>query len=226
MRAGKILALILSVAPMAACDAVAQGSRSVTFDFQKPGAAPAAFACEVTGPGGPGRWVVTQALAEGGIRRVLAQTSQIAAPDRLPHCVLKNYRGADVDAVVLIRPVSGTRAQAGGIIWRVLDRQNYYALLIDAKSGEMSILRMERGRAAPLPIAGEDRKFAHRVRLERDRWYQLRVRAMNARFEVFLDDAKRFEVEDGALRGAGAVGLVTLGDSVIQFDAFNVAPAR
>lgn len=222
--AGRLFPLLLAHA--AASAAAAQGSRSVTFDFQKLGTAPGAFDCGVTGPGGPGRWAVTQALAEGGIRRVLAQTSQVAAPDRLPHCVLRNFRGADVDVVVLIRPVSGALAQAGGIAWRMLDKQNFYALLIDAKTDEMSILRVERGRAVPLPLAGEDRKFAHRVQLERDRWYQLRLSATGVRFQVFLDNVKRFEVEDGAFRGAGAVGLVTLADSVVQFDAFNVAPAR
>lgn len=206
--------------------AAAQSSRSVTFDFLKPGTAPGAFDCGVTGPGGPGRWVVTQATAEGGIRRVLAQTSQVADPSRLPHCLLKNYRGADVDVVVLIRPVSGERAQAGGIVWRAQDRLNYYALMIDAKADQMSVYRVEKGLAAPLPIAGEDRRFAHKVKLDRDRWYQLRVRATNGRFEIYLDTNKRFEVEDGTFRGPGAVGLATLADSVIQFDAFNVARAR
>jgi hypothetical protein len=209
-----------------ASGADAQSSRSVTFDFQKPGTAPGAFDCSVSGPGGPGRWVVTQAMAEGGIRRVLAQTSQVADASRVPHCLLKNYRGADVDVVVLIRPVSGARAQAGGLVWRALDAQNFYALMIDAKTDQMSVYRVEKGRPAPLPIAGEDRTYAHRVKLERDRWYQLRVRATAGRFEIFLDSAKRFEVEDGALRGAGAVGLATLADSVVQFDAFNVTRAR
>src|SRR5262245_57310911 len=106
------VALVLSTA--AAGLALGQGSRSVTFDFLKLGTAPSAFDCDVTGPGGPARWVVTQSPAEGGIRRVLAQTSQIAAPDRLPHCLLRNYRGADVDVVALVRPVGGERAQAGG----------------------------------------------------------------------------------------------------------------
>lgn len=204
----------------------AQGSRSVTFDFLKPGSVPGAFACDVTGPGGPGRWVVTQAMAEGGIRRVLAQTSQVGDRNRMPHCLLRNYRGAEVDVVVLIRPVSGERAQAGGLVWRAQDKQNYYALLIDAKSERMTVYRVAKGHPAPLPIAGEDRKYAHRVKLERDRWYQLRVRATNGRFEIFLDGNKRFEVEDDAFRAPGAVGLATLADSVVQFDAFNVAPAR
>ena len=203
-----------------------QSSRSVTFDFLKPGTAPGAFDCDVTGPGGPSRWVVTQSAADGGIRRVLAQTSQVGAPDRLPHCLLKNYRGADVDVVVLIRPVSGERAQAGGLVWRAQDKQNYYALFIDAKAGQMSVVRVEKGRAVPLPIAAEQRRYTQSVRIERDRWYQLRLRATGGRFEVFLDGTKQFEVEDDGLRGPGAVGLVTLSDSVIQFDAFNVARSR
>lgn len=226
MRNARVTGLLVLAAVGLASVAAAQGSRSVTFDAIRPGTAPTAFDCDVTGPGGPGRWLVTQALAEGGVRRVLAQTSQVASPDRLPHCLLRNYRGADVDVVVLIRPVSGTRAEAGGIAWRVQDRQNYYAVLVDGRAGEMAVLRVERGRAASLPLAGEDRKFSHRVRIERDRWYQLRLRATGVRFEVFLDGAKRFEVEDSAFRAAGAVGLVTLADSVVQFDAFNVAPAR
>ena len=223
----RLIALAAGAAALAAASlAGAQGSRSVTFDFQRPGSAPGAFDCDVTGPGGPARWVVTQAMAEGGIRRVLAQTSQVADASRLPHCLLKNYRGADVDIVVLIRPVSGERAQAGGLVWRALDKQNYYALMIDAKSDQMGVYRVENGRPAPLPIAGEDRKYAHRIKLDRDRWYQLRVRAIEGRFEIFLDNTKRFEVEDGTFRGSGAVGLATLADSVVQFDAFNVARAR
>jgi hypothetical protein len=210
----------------AAGEAGAQSSRSVTFDFLKPGSAPGAFDCGVTGPGGPGRWVVTQAMAEGGIRRVLAQTSQVADASRVPYCLLRNYRGADVDVVVLIRPVSGERAQAGGLVWRAQDAQNYYALMIDAKSDQMAVYRVEKGRPTPLPIAGEDRTYAHPFKLERDRWYQLRVRAIEGRFEIFLNTAKRFEVEDGAFRGPGAVGLATLADSVVQFDAFNVARGR
>jgi hypothetical protein len=222
-RAAILLALGLAAWSGAAA---AQSSRSVTFDFLKPGTAPGAFDCGVTGPGGPARWVVTQAMADGGIRRVLAQTSQVADASRMPHCLLKNYRGADVDVVVLIRPVSGERARAGGIVWRAQDARNFYALLIDAKSDQMTVYRVEKGLPAPLPIAGEDRKFAHRVKIERDRWYQLRVRATDGRFEIFLDSAKRFEVEDGTFRGPGAVGLATLADSVIQFDAFNVARSR
>lgn len=224
MRRPAIL-LALGLAAWTAA-AAAQGSRSVTFDFLKPGTAPGAFDCGVTGPGGPSRWVVTQAMADGGIRRVLAQTSQVADASRVPHCLLKNYRGADVDVVVLIRPVSGERARAGGVVWRAQDARNFYALMIDAKSDQMSVYRVEKGLPAPLPIAGEDRRFAHRAKLERDRWYQLRVRATDGRFEIFLDGAKRFEVEDATFRAPGAVGLATLADSVIQFDAFNVARSR
>jgi hypothetical protein len=224
MRWWHAVAAVTLVAGAGAAEA--QTSRSVTFDFVKPGTAPGAFACDVTGPGGPGRWVVTQAMAEGGIRRVLAQTSQVPAPDRLPHCLLKNFSAADIEAVVLIRPVSGERAQAGGILWRAQDRLNYYALIVDAKADQIAVYRVDRGRAMALPLAAEDRKFAHRMKFERDRWYQLRVRATGGRFEVFVDDAKRFEVEDDALREPGAVGLVTLADSVIQFDAFNVTRTR
>jgi hypothetical protein len=226
LRLPLLLSALAASTAIEARPAAAQGSRSVTFDHQKPGTPPGAFDCDVSGPGGPGRWVVTQALAEGGIRRVLAQTSQVAAPDRLPICALKNFRGADVDVVALVRPVSGSRVEAGGIAWRVFDRNNFYALVLDGRTGELSILRVERGRPAPLPIAGEDRKFAQRIRFERDRWYQLRVRATGARFEVFVDSAKRFEVEDSVLAGAGGVGIVTISDSVVQFDAFSAAASR
>ena len=226
MRA-RLIAILAGAIGMAAAGAAgAQSSRSVTFDFLKPGSGPRAFACDVTGPGGPARWVVTQAMAEGGIRRVLSQTSQVADMSRMPHCLLRNYRGGDVDVVVLIRPVSGDRAQAGGLVWRAQDKQNYYALMIDAKADHMAVYRVEKGRPAPLPIAGEDRKYSHPFKLERDRWYQLRVRATGQRFEIFLDNRKQFEVEDGTFAAPGAVGIATLADSVIQFDAFNVARAR
>ncbi len=221
---GGVAAIFLISAANGAAEA--QTSRSVTFDFVKLGSAPAAFACAVTGPGGPARWVVAQGTAEGGVRRVLAQTSQVPDASRMPYCLLKGYRGADVDIVVLVRPVSGDRAQAGGIVWRAQDAQNYYALMLDAKAGQMAVYRVANGRPTPLPIAGEDRKYAHSVKIDRERWYELRVRATATRFDVLLEGAKRFEVEDGTLRGPGEVGVATLADSVVQFDAFNVARSR
>jgi hypothetical protein len=225
MRQNWLARLVLS-GSLAASPAAAESSRSVTFDFLKPGTAPDALFCDVTGPGGPAQWVVTQATAEGGIRKVLAQTSQIADSARMPHCLLKNYHRADVDIVVLIRPVSGEHAQAGGIVWRAQDKYNYYALMLDAKNDRMVVYRVAQGRARPLPIAGEDGQHAHPLKLEPERWYQLRVRAANGLFEIYLDNVKRFEIEDGSMRAAGAVGIVTLSDSVVQFDAFNVARAR
>ncbi len=90
----------------------------------------------------------------------------------------------------------------------------------------MAVYRVANGRPAPLPIAGEDRKYVRDVKIERERWYELRLRARAARFEIFLDGVKRFEVEDGTFAGPGAVGVATLADSLVQFDAFNVAPAR
>ncbi|MCW5771052.1 MAG: hypothetical protein KIT16_05395 [Rhodospirillaceae bacterium] len=227
MAARRMLAAgLIACAALSGGTAQAQSSRSVTFDFMKAGAVPRAFACDTTGPGGPGRWVVTQAMAEGGIRKVFAQTSQVAGQDRMPHCLLKGYRRADVDVVVLIRPVSGDHAQAGGLIWHAADKQNFYALLMDAKADRMAVYRIEKGHPAPLPIAGGRGRYDYPFKIQRDRWYQLRVRVTGRRFEIFLDNTKRFEVEDDELAGAGAVGLVTMSDSVIQFDAFNVTRSQ
>src|SRR5690606_12692283 len=152
----------------------------------------------------PARWAVTQALAEGGIRRIFAQTSQVASPERLPLCLLRQWDAADVDVAALVRPVSGGPAEAGGRVWRGRDGENFYALLLDGRGGRLAAIRVERGRPAPLPIAGERGRYAVSFRVERERWYQLRARVTGTRFEFFVDGIKRFEVEDDAIRGAGA----------------------
>jgi hypothetical protein len=219
-------AAIFALGVAAAGAAGAQSTRSVTFDFLKPGAVPHDFACGVSGPGGPARWVVTQAMAEGGIRKVLAQTSQVADAGRMPYCLLRRYSRADVDVVVLVRPVSGDHAQAGGVVWHARDGRNFYALLLDAKADRIAVYRVENGKPAPLPLAGGPGRWSYPLKIQRDRWYQLRVRVTGSRFEIFVDNVKRFEIEDDALHGAGAVGIATLSDSVIQFDAFNVAKSQ
>lgn len=222
----RVAALLLVLLPALPGGAAAQSARSVTFDQYRPGTAPGVFACETAGPGLPGRWAVTQALAEGGVRRVFAQTSQAGPPDRVPHCLLRGYRAADVDIVALVKPVSGDIAQAGGIVFRAVDHQNFYALMADAKARTVGVWRIERGRRFGLPLAGEERKYVYRLTLERERWYQLRVRATGSRFEVFVDSRKLFEVEDDAYPDAGFVGLATGADSVVQFDAFSASRAR
>lgn len=53
------------------------------------------------------------------------------------------------------------------------------------------------------------------------KWSTLRVEFAGNLFSVLFDGKKLFEVEDDALKDAGAVGLWTKADSITLFDDFS-----
>ena len=155
--------------------------------------------CGVTGSGAP-RWVV-----EG---RLLRQTGS----GTFPWCVRKGPSLADGFVEVKFRPEAGTQDQAGGVVWRWKNGDNYYVARGNALEDNVSLYYTERGRRntikyvdAPVPA---------------NQWHTLRVEFLGKRIKVALNGKTCIEVEDGRIAGAGAVGVWTKADSVTAFDDF------
>jgi hypothetical protein len=101
--------------------------------------------------------------------------------DHYPVALLRDVSAADLLLSVYIKPMGGELRQSVGLIWRVRDRDNYYAALLDARDGRVRLLRMLAGRpheiaSAAAPIEVEFQRQSP----SRDRgWYALRVEAVD-----------------------------------------------
>jgi len=108
------------------CSSAVAVAETIGFDADTVGQPPAGWTCGATGRGTP-RWTVeTDASAAGG--KVLRQSGSAT----FPWCVRTDAMLTDGWVEVKFKPLSGREDQAGGLVWRWKDGDNYYVARANA----------------------------------------------------------------------------------------------
>ena len=196
--------IMAALTTLAASGALADNEK---FDQTKPGALPEGWSCGVTGRGTP-KWAVAADSAAPSAPNVLRQTGS----GTFPWCVKRNVSLTDGYVEVKFRPEKGSEDQAGGVVWRWKDGDNYYIARANALENNVSLYHTTKGRRNTIkyvdaPVPG-------------DTWHTLRVEFAGKRVKVTLNGKTYIELEDGNVAGPGAVGVWTKADSVTAFDDF------
>ena len=177
------------------------------------GAAPSDFRFALTGGGGPGKWtVVNDDTSFAG--RVIEQSSKDQTDYRFPLAIFEPVVAKNIDVSVKFKPVAGRIDQAGGIVIRFLDADNYYVVRANALEDNVRFYRVVRGRREQ--IGGSDTKVAS------DEWHALGVKANGERFTIEFDGKTLFSTSDKTFAGAGKIGLWTKSDSITRFDQIAI----
>jgi hypothetical protein len=114
---------------------------------------------------------------------------------------------------VKFRSLSGKEDQAGGVVWRWKDGDNYYVARANALEDNVSLYYTQGGRR--ITIKYVDAPVPPKV------WHRLRVEFSGERISVALDGKTYIDLKDARIKGPGAVGLWTKADSVTDFDDFS-----
>jgi hypothetical protein len=193
-----------------ALSALASTVGAVTFNFDqdRPGALPDGWLAGVTGRGSQ-HWSVEADASAPSAPNVLKQSGT----GDFPWCVKRGVSITDGFVEVKFKPVSGRDDQAGGVVWRWKDGNNYYVARANALENNISLYYTENGRRitikyidAPVPA---------------NKWHTLRVAFQANKISVLLDGKRYIQVDDTRIAGAGAVGVWTKADSVTMFDDFT-----
>ena len=185
------------------------------FDDQEPGRIADGFRAGLTGQGKPGRWIVVDDKLLG---RTLLQADNDPTDYRFPLCVMEGFTAKDVDLSVRFRTASGEVDQAGGLIWRHKDDDNYYLVRANALEGNVVLFRVKSGRREDLPLRGLGQTYGIQAPVPPKAWNTLRVVCVGRTFEIYLNGVKLFDGDDDTFTEAGHVGLWTKADSVTHFD--------
>jgi hypothetical protein len=183
-------------------------AETINFDADPTGAAPSGWFTGVTGHGGY-RWTVEADAGAPSKPNVLKQSGR----GDFPWCVKNDAQFTDGYVEVKFKPVSGKEDQAGGVVWRWKDGDNYYVARANALEGNVSLYYTLNGRR--ITIRYVDAPVA------KSQWHTLRVEFAGMRIRVALDGKLYIEGDDEHLAGAGRVGVWTKADSVTLFDDFN-----
>ena len=188
-------------------------AQSENFDSTGTGALPAGWKTGVTGQG-TSRWAVNADPSAPSPPNVFTQTGQ----GTFPWAVREGVEISDGFVEVKFKAISGKEDQAGGVMWRWKDGNNYYVARANALENNVSLYYTANGRRntikyvnAPVPL---------------NRWHTLRVDFVGTVIRVSLNGKTYIDEKDGHIAGNGAVGLWTKADSVTAFDDFSYGAAK
>jgi Domain of Unknown Function (DUF1080) len=171
----------------------------------------------MTGLGRPPSWQpVADPDAPDGW--ALAETAGDPTDLRFPLCISTQAVTRDFDATLRFKPISGTRAQVAGLMFRAQSANDYYVVRANSLDNSVRLYRMEKGKRSQLA--------AKEAPIEAGKWHSLRVIAANERFEVALDGKTLFDVNDRSLPQSGPLGVWSQADSVTRYGSLLLSPVR
>ena len=201
----KPLTAVIATLLLAAVPPVAE---TVNFDTAAIGEPPAGWTATRTGSG-DAKWTVEKDDTAPSKPNVLKQSGVATYP-----VAFKNDTTVkDGFVEVKFKPISGREDQAGGVVWRLKDANNYYVARANALEDNVTIYDTVNGRRT-------ERKRTN-MKVASNAWHNLRVDFQNNHFTVTLDGKKAIEWDDETFKDAGKVGVWTKADSVTLFDDFS-----
>jgi hypothetical protein len=189
---------------------------TVGFDNAKPGKLPPHWTGTVTGTGAA-KWNVEREDSAPSKPNVLKQSGE----GKYPICIKDDTTLKDGFVEVKFKPLSGKEDQAGGVIWRVQDKDNYYVCRANALEDNVVLYKTVAGKRSALDIVGRKSGYGVKEKVAPAEWHTLRVEFQGHHFKVSFDGKHLFDVEDSTFADAGKVGVWTKADSVTIFDDFS-----
>ena len=200
-RAFAILGVATALAAVVAAD-------SVNFDELKAGAPPPGWTATKTGSG-DARWTIEADPTAPSRPNVLKQSGTAT----YPICLKNDTTIKDGFVEVMFKAISGKEDQAGGVIWRAKDANNYYVARANALEDNVTIYHTVNGRRTE--------KKRTNTKVAPNQWHTVRVDFVGSHFTVTYDGRKTIEWDDDTFKDAGKVGVWTKADSVTLFDDFR-----
>jgi len=138
---------------------------------------------------------------------------QSATNERFPLILLEKEKLSDVDISVKFKPISGRIDASGGLVFRAVDKDNYYIVRANALEDNFRLYTFKNGRRSEIasatvtpPTLGE--------------FHTIRVVAKGEHIQAYLDGKLYIDHNDSSF-SKGYVGLWTKADSVTEFDDFG-----
>jgi hypothetical protein len=199
------------LATLVAMYAFAQtAKRTWNFDQDPVGKLPLNFTSALTGQGTIGQWAVMKDDSAPSPPNVLAQTSTDPTDYRFPLAIVEGTDYKDLILSVKFKAISGKVDQGAGLVFRLIDKDNYYITRANALEDNFRLYHVIKGRR--VQFAGANFKVTSNA------WHEIKVEARGDEFKCFYDGQLKFTAKDDTFKDAGKIGLWTKADSVIHFD--------
>jgi hypothetical protein len=181
---------------------------TINFDDVAPDAPPPGWTATKTGKG-EAKWTIAKDDTAPSKPNVLKQSGEAT----YPLCLKNETSLKDGFVEVKFKPISGKEDQAGGLVWRAKDSDNYYVARANALEDNVTIYHTIQGKRTE--------KKRTDMKVASNQWHTLRVDFFGTHFTVTFDGKTAIEWEDQTFTKPGMVGVWTKADSVTLFDDFS-----
>jgi hypothetical protein len=188
--------------------AAAPAAETVNFDKAEPGKPPAGWTATQTGTGAA-KWEIVRDDTAPSRPNVLKQSGQAT----YPVCLKDDTNIKDGFVEVKFKAIAGREDQAGGLVWRAKDANNYYVARANALENNVTIYHTISGRRT-------EKKRAN-MKVPSNVWHTFRVDFTGDHFVVRFNGQQALQWDDDTFKEAGKLGVWTKADSVTLFDDFN-----
>src|SRR5437867_537949 len=180
-------------------------AETANFDDAGTGAAPTGWTATQTGKG-KAIWTIEKDDSAPSKPNVLKQSGEAT----YPVCIKEDTSLKDGFVEVKFKPISGKEDQAGGLVWRAKDSDNYYIARANALEDNVTIYHTVKGKRTE--------KKRTKMKVASGEWHTLRADFNGNHFVITFDGKRAIEWEDETFKEAGKVGVWTKADSVTLFD--------
>ena len=183
------------------------------FENETVGKLPFGFTADATGKTESIKWSV----ANDNGNNVVAQDS-INSGSSYNLLVLEKSGYKDFSASVKIKAISGEEDQGGGLVWRYIDKNNYYIARYNPLENNLRFYRVVNGNRKELKSVDSD--------IKQGEWFTMAIEMKENKITCSLNGKKLIETSDDTFNSAGQIGFWTKADAVTYFDDLKITTIK
>jgi hypothetical protein len=179
------------------------------FENEEIGKLPAGFFADATGKAQSIKW----SIVDDNSNKIVAQQA-INSGSCYNLLVFDKYAYQNFKASVKIKAVSGEEDQGGGLVWRYVDKDNYYIARYNPLENNFRFYKVVNGNRKQLKSVDSEIKSGE--------WFTMTVEMNGNNISCSLDGNKMIETSDDTFNSAGQIGFWTKADAVTFFDDLEI----
>jgi hypothetical protein len=179
------------------------------FENEEIGKLPAGFFADATGKAQSIKW----SIVDDNSNKIVAQQA-INSGSCYNLLVFDKYAYQNFKASVKIKAVSGEEDQGGGLVWRYVDKDNYYIERYNPLENNFRFYKVVNGNRKQLKSIDSEIKSGE--------WFTMTVEMNGNNISCSLDGNKMIETSDDTFNSAGQIGFWTKADAVTFFDDLDI----
>ena len=188
-----------------------QNDTLMNFEGDREGQVPSGFSTAATGSPKDVKWNIVN----DNSNKVVAQLA-LNSGSCYNLLILDKIGYENFSVSVKIKAVSGKEDQGGGLVWRYIDKNDYYIARYNPLENNFRLYR----------VVGGNRKQLESVdsKIKQGEWFTMTIEMKDGKIICSLNGEQLIETTDYTFKSAGLIGLWTKADAITYFDDLKISP--